>query len=247
MQAQTETFSVASFFAGCGGLDLGFQGGFHFKGESVPRTAFEIEQAFELDPLCEITYKQNIGNHFHRADLSQACVAGMVRADLLIGGFPCQDFSICGPRKGLGSERGRLYSSLVQYCAIHQPKMFVAENVANILTMHKGKVIERILGDFREAGYRVECWRLNAADYGVPQARYRVFIVGVRNDISGFPDKPLPQYADSHRSIEWAIGDLVGVHDESVPNQSQYFKANRAKNGHGQGDEISQAGKPDIR
>lgn len=236
--------TVTSFFAGCGGLDLGFLGGFRHQSDEVPRSKFKITQAYEVDPHCEVTYKKNIGDHFVLADLSKISSVSMPASDVLIGGFPCQDFSVCGPRKGLNSERGQLYRALVEYCQTHRPKIFVAENVGNIITMDKGRVLARIINDFCEAGYRVDHWLLNAADYGVPQARSRVFLVGVRDDIQGFPARPYPAFKSSHRSVSWAIRDLLEVTDESIPNQAQYFKANRAKNGHGQGDEISAADKP---
>lgn len=236
--------SVTSFFAGCGGLDLGFIGGFDYKSTHFQKTGFSIRAALEKDARCEETYKSNIGDHFVRTDLSACDISLLDASDVLIGGFPCQEFSLCGPRKGLNSERGQLYKTLVEYCRIHQPKIFVAENVASIATMDKGNVLRVIAEDFRSAGYKVEHWLLYAPDYGVPQTRSRIFIVGVREDLPGFPDKPVASHADAHPSIEWAIGDLVKVNDESVPNQSQYFKANRAKNGHGQGDEISQRNLP---
>lgn len=236
--------TVTSFFAGCGGLDLGFLGGFSYLGDEVPRSQFAITKAYEVDPFCELTYKQNIGDHFELADLEKLQPENMAPSDFLIGGFPCQEFSLCGPRKGLNSVRGQLYKTLVNYCRTHQPKMFVAENVANIINMEKGSVLKQIIKDFTSAGYRVNHWLLNAADYGVPQSRNRVFLVGVRQDIPGFPCPPIPKFKSAQRSISWAIDDLLNVIDESVPNQSQYFKANRAKNGHGQGDETSTADKP---
>lgn len=231
--------SVTSFFAGCGGLDLGFLGGFSYRGEEFSSIGFDVQLAVEIDARCEETYKLNIGDNFLRADLASLDVKSLGSTDLIIGGFPCQDFSICGPRKGLASERGQLYKSLVKYCRYHGPKAFVAENVSNIVAMDGGKTIDVIVRDFQRVGYKVQTWLLYAPDYGVPQARSRVFIVGIREDIHGFPERPAMTHEGRHPSVEWAICDLKGVVDESVPNQSQYFKAKPAKNGHGQGDEIS--------
>lgn len=236
--------TVTSFFAGCGGLDLGFLGGFDYRAQHFKKNMFEMKVAVEVDARCEETYRLNIGGNFIRADLSSYDISTLESTDVLIGGFPCQDFSICGPRKGLSSDRGQLYKSLVEYCELHRPKVFVAENVANIASMEKGNVLKIITDDFRRVGYKVNQWLLYAPDYGVPQARSRLFIVGVREDIPGFPICPEKKHTIPYRSIEWAIGDLLKIDDESVPNQSQYFKANKAKNGHGQGDEISRRDLP---
>lgn len=240
----TTNFSVVSYFAGCGGLDLGFLGGFKFKGESVPRTPFDILAAYDFDSRAVATYKANINSHASVLDLAEANPAELPKAQVLIGGFPCQDFSSCGPKKGLGSKRGRLYESLVSYMEEHKPLVVVGENVPNLERMSNGAVLETILGDLRATGYRFEVWKLYAPDYGVPQNRSRLFLVGVRNDVEGMPTKPEPTTQNNPRSIKWAIDDLRDVSDESIPNQSQYFRASRAKNGNGQGDERNRADEP---
>src|SRR5690606_25401554 len=217
-----------SLFAGCGGFDLGFLGGFEFRDQAIARTRFNIAAAYDIDAHCEVTYKLNIGSQFTKCDLSSYPAANITKAEVLIGGFPCQDFSHCGPRKGLKSARGRLYKALVDYCKIHQPKLFVAENVSNLATMESGKILETIMADFKAVGYRVAHWSLYAPDYGVPQARNRIFIIGVRKDLPGFPALPHPAFASNHRTVKWAIGDLENISDDTIANQSQYFKAKRA-------------------
>lgn len=243
-KSQQTKFSVVSFFAGCGGLDLGFLGGFRFKDERLRALPFDIVAAYDFNDRCVETYRLNIGEHAEVKDLSHTCSTSMPEADLLIGGFPCQDFSSCGPKRGLSSQRGRLYETLVNYMRTHRPKVVVAENVPHLARMGGGAVIDTIVKDLQEVGYRFEVWNLFAPDYGVPQNRTRLFFIGVRDDIEGMPVKPSPTHAGCHRSIEWAIRDLEEVSDESVPNQSQYFKASKAKNGNGQGDETSKAGQP---
>src|ERR1035437_5873377 len=110
-----KTHSVISFFSGCGGLDLGFIGGFDYKGERMKSLPFEIRAAYDHDEKCVVTYQQNIGLHARTRDLSNMDVSDMPEAELLIGGFPCQDFSSCGPKAGLSSKRGRLYQALITY------------------------------------------------------------------------------------------------------------------------------------
>lgn len=236
--------SVVSFFAGCGGLDLGFIGGFQYKDERLPSLPFEIVAAYDFDSKCVETYNSNIGNHAEVKDLAHVCSTSMPAADLLIGGFPCQDFSSCGHKRGLNSRRGRLYESLMNYMRTHRPKVVVAENVPHLARMGGGTVIDTIVQDLESVGYRFEVWSLFAPDYGVPQNRTRLFFVGVRDNIESIPVKPKPTHTNAHRSIDWAIRDLESVSDESVPNQSQYFKASKAKNGNGQGDEICKVGFP---
>ena len=122
--------------------------------------------------------------------------------------------------------------------------MVLAENVPHLARMRGGSVIETIVNDMQNAGYRFKVWNLFAPDYGVPQSRTRLFFVGVRNDINGFPNQPIPTHSHDHRTIEWAIDDLLEITDGTIPNQDQYFKASRAKKGNGQGDETNKIGSP---
>lgn len=236
--------SIVSFFAGCGGLDLGFLGGFDYKNISLPPLPFKIVAAYDFNDKCISTYHENIGNHAEVKDLEHINPSDLPKADVLIGGFPCQDFSSCGPKAGLNSKRGRLYQNLVNYMIQHKPKVVIAENVPHLARIGAGEVIKTIVKDLENAGYRFDVWNLFAPDYGIPQRRARLFFVGVRQDIEGMPTKPKPTHAENHRSINWAIKDLETVLDESIPNQSQYFKASRAKKGNGQGDEKSKTGLP---
>ncbi len=242
--SSVQTWPVCSLFAGCGGLDLGFKGGFTFKDEEYTESSFIINAAYEISPQAVETYRLNIGDHIHETDLSVIDPNDIPPHEVLIGGFPCQDFSSCGPLKGLTSERGQLYKVFLKVMHLHRPKVVIAENVPNLLRMKKGEVVRTILNDLESEGYKFQAWTLFAPDYGVPQNRTRVFLIGVRNDLNGFPIPPTPTHTLNYRSIDWAISDLENVLDESIPNQSQYFKANRAKRGNGQGDETSRIGEP---
>jgi len=237
---QTE-YSVVSYFCGCGGLDLGFRGDFIYHYENYARLPFNITAAYDNEPRCVETYNGYFGEgHAFVMDLTSIDVLTVPKATVLIGGFPCQEFSSCGPLGGLESKRGRLYLTLIQYMNVHKPLIVVGENVINLERMDNGAVLETIKTDFAAAGYNVEVWKLYAPDYGIPQRRSRLFFICVRNDIHtkhGMPEKPKAEFIGRYRSIEWAIGDLVDITDESIPNQSQYFDASRAKKGNGQGDE----------
>lgn len=239
-----ESITVVSLFAGIGGLDIGFEGNFVFKSKKYKSQGFKILAAYEKDTKSVETFQLNHSVTIHPHELTIDSPRSMPRADILIGGFPCQDFSSCGPKKGLKSERGRLYQVMTQYMRLHKPYLVCAENVPHLARMDCGEVLKRIKNDFENEGYKVVIWDLFAPDYGVPQNRRRLFFMCTRNDLPEMPEKPVPAFAGKHRTIKWAIGDLEKIFDETVPNQSQYFKASKAKRGNGQGDEKSKPDKP---
>ena len=242
-------YPVVSYFCGCGGLDLGFRGGFRYHNEEFSELPFDIKVAYDVEPRCVKTYNDYFGEGKAEAkDITTLDVGSVPPADILIGGFPCQEFSSCGPLGGLDSDRGKLYQTLSTYMTTHHPYVVVGENVINLERMEKGAVLEKIKEDLTAARYAVQVWKLFAPEYGIPQRRTRLFIICVRNDIYkeyGFPSMPVPKFdSNNFRSIEWAIGDLVGVSDNSVPNQGDYFAASKAKRGNGQGDESNKKDKP---
>jgi len=246
---QRPPYSVVSYFCGCGGLDLGFRGGFRYHNNEYKRLPFQILVAYDKEQRCVDTYNGYFGNHAKSADLSNIDVKSIPKATVLIGGFPCQEFSSCGPQGGLDSERGKLYKSLIDYMVEHSPSIVVGENVINLERMDNGNVLRTITDDLSKAGcgYKVSVWNMFAPDYGIPQRRERLFFICVRNDLYeryGFPEEPVAAFVGNHRSIEWAIGDLIDVADDSIPNQDQYFGAARAKKGNGQGDEENKKDRP---
>lgn len=241
---KAHSFSVASMFSGVGGLDMGFEGDFVYKRKKYPQNAFKIVAAYEKDAKCVETVRANLQMPIQCVELTPDFVTEIPKADVLIGGFPCQDFSSCGPKRGLKSERGNLYKVMTAYLKQHQPLVFCAENVPHLAKMDQGKILKTIINDFTDQGYNVQIWNLYAPDYGIPQTRRRLFIVGSKKDISHQPEAPIPTHLNKHRTISWAINDLIKITDESMPNQSQYFKASKAKKGNGQGDEKSAPNSP---
>jgi DNA (cytosine-5)-methyltransferase 1 len=241
------SFSVVSYFAGCGGLDLGFLGGFTSHHEYFRRLPFHILAAYDHDPLCVDTYRRNIGDEASCLDLGATRLPPIPKAQVLIGGFPCQDFSSCGPKRGLQSSRGRLYRAMIDYMTTNKPAIVIGENVPHIAKIHGGEVMQTILSDIGHAGYDCVVWRLFAPQYGVPQNRERLFFVCIPQNAASShrPAEPTPQHKQAEfRSIDWAIKDLIAIDDEKVPNQSQFFVATKAKRGNGQGDETSRSGYP---
>lgn len=237
--------SVVSMFSGCGGMDFGFLGGFEFLGEYYKRLPFKVLQAYDNEPKAIETYKLNIDDHATVCDLTETDPTTIPSCDVLLGGFPCQDFSSCGPKVGFDGKRGKLYRIMVDYAATHQPAVVVAENVPYLAKLSNGELLQTIIEEFEEIGYVMRVWELFCPDFGLPQNRTRLFIVGVRSDIAeanGFPYGPEPTHFMRHVTIDDAIGDLSKVEDESVCNQSQYFVATKATKGAGQGDQVSVRG-----
>ncbi|MDR0221269.1 MAG: DNA (cytosine-5-)-methyltransferase [Lachnospiraceae bacterium] len=235
-------FSVMSMFCGCGGLDLGFLGGFKYLGDEYKALPFNIVKAVDIDERSIQTYNLNISPHGEVGDLSILDSSELPSARILIGGFPCQDFSSSGPKVGFAGERGQLYLSMIAYMRTHKPDIVIGENVPYLATLHGGKYLRQILKDIKTAGYNAIVWELFAPLYGLSQSRKRLIIVAVRKDLGFPPDAPKPKLASSYLPIEHAIGDLEDVTDESVPNQSQYFVATRATSGGGQGDHKNKRG-----
>lgn len=173
-------YKVVSLFSGAGGMDLGFI-----------QAGFQVIWANDFFKEAIDTYKKNIGNHIVYGDITMIDSKDIPdNADVIIGGFPCQGFSIANIRRNMGDQRNFLYKEMLRIIKDKKPKMFVAENVKGLLSMENGKVFEMIKNDFRNLGYYVESRLLNAAEYGVPQQRERVIIIGNRiNNSITFPQK----------------------------------------------------------
>lgn len=240
---RTEDHATAiSLFSGCGGLDLGVLGGFKYLGKSFPRRPIDILQAVDNSEDAIDAYRLNLGNHAIVEDLTTIPMEDLPRADILMGGFPCQDFSSSGPKVGLDGSRGQLYRVLVEYMRAHRPSIVLGENVPHLARLRGGLYLRTILDELEGEGYRFDVWNLYAPDFGLPQSRRRLFLVGVRDDISGCPAKPVPSQSMSVVAIDDALADLEPVTDEAVPNQSQYFVASKASAGGGQGDHTNRRG-----
>jgi DNA (cytosine-5)-methyltransferase 1 len=133
---------------------------------------------------------------------------------LVIGGFPCQDISINGKRAGVAGERSGLYRAMVEAVGKLKPKMFVAENVRGLLYKYNEDSLRQVLADFSALGYKVTYQLYHAADYGVPQRRERVFIVGVKDGLEKFePPKPYLN-KDTWITSSQAIKDLEEVEQD---------------------------------
>ena len=179
-----EKIKVASLFCGCGGMDLGVIGGFFYLGKNYKENPFEIVYAVDNDKYCTKIYNDNFTHKCEVKDVRDINIEEMPKFDMLIGGFPCQSFSISAqnpPRLGYKDERGMLFFEMVKILKKRQPRFFIAENVKGILSANKGKAFPMIIKEFKDAGYTVIHKLLNASEYGVPQKRERVIIIGFRD------------------------------------------------------------------
>lgn len=203
--------SVISLFSGCGGLDLGFI-----------RAGFDIIFANDIDKEACESYRKNIGSHIVCKDIYTLSTDEIPSADILIGGFPCLGFTIAnGKNRDLNSHYNALYLEYARVLKAKQPKYFLVENVAGIQSGKgfKENFYQNILPTFQGCGYKLQYTILNASDFGVPQNRKRVIIIGQRNDINksiDFP-KPLP---NKPKTLFDAIGDLPLNYDENIPNHT---------------------------
>lgn len=179
-------YRVASLFAGCGGLDLGFQGGFEFLGKKYARTGFGVCWANEINPAACKTYSRNFGEGIICGDIKDAIKTMPSDVDVVMGGFPCQDISINGKMLGIKGRRSCLYTYIVDAVKKAKPKVFVAENVGSLLLKQNEYSLTTILRDFKSLGYDVTYHVYHAEDYGVPQTRERVIFVGTRRDVRKF-------------------------------------------------------------
>lgn len=219
---------VISLFSGCGGLDLGFKQAGH-----------EIVWANDFDLDCVETYRKNIGNHIFLGDIRRVNIDDMPDADIVIGGFPCQGFSMANMLRAADDERNKLYKQFYRIIKGKNPRYFIAENVRGILSLDNGNAIKRIVRDFSEAGYRVKYQPFNMADFGVPQIRIRVIIAGVRNDLSLEEDFQFPE-PTRNKTNRVSIGEaLRGIPDpeasvSSLKNHiySKYKVTDRNFTGH---------------
>jgi len=202
--------TVVSLFSGCGGLDLGFK-----------QSGFDIIWANDFDKDSVETYKNNIDNRITLGDITTIPSSDIPNDfDILLGGFPCQGFSIANKRRNVEDERNFLYKEMLRIIKDKRPKFFLAENVKGILSLDGGEVIKMIMKDFRSLGYEVEYKLLNAANYGVPQNRQRVIIIGNRLGVKNvFPEETHGGGLEKPVTVKEAVGHLADLQISYKPQK----------------------------
>jgi DNA (cytosine-5)-methyltransferase 1 len=199
---------IVSLFSGAGGLDLGFIQAGH-----------RIVWANDIDEDAVATYKKNLGEHIVLGDIKKIGSDEIPDCDMVIGGFPCQGFSVANTKRHEKDERNKLYIELLRVIKDKKPRYFLAENVKGLLSLANGKVLSLILSDFEKAGYGVRYRVLDAADYGVPQHRYRVVIIGVRKDLKHNIDFPRQTHTGAKSTLSHSLKPWITVRKalEKIP------------------------------
>lgn len=189
---------IVSLFAGCGGLDLGFE-----------KAGFNVVWANEYDESIHETYRFNHPNTIlNTCDIRTLTGDDIPDCDGIIGGPPCQAWSEGGKQLGIEDPRGQLFLDYIRIVKDKKPKFFLIENVQGILDNKHKESLSSFMNILCEAGYRISYELLNAADYKIPQDRFRVFFIGIRNDLSNkyvFPNA----VSSEPITLRQAIGDIT--------------------------------------
>lgn len=216
---------VASLFCGCGGSDLGMVGGFNYLGKEYGELPFEIVYAADFDKWAVETYNKNFKHKAICADVTEVDFNTIPYVDVMIGGFPCQSFSTVNPTKDTNDDRANLYKQIVRFLQNKQPKYFICENVKGLMTLQGGSIVNKIIGEFCQCGYRVQFRLLKAVEFGIPQRRERVIIVGIRNDMVFNYEYPTPVCTEANAT------PLSMVIDKLAIDEQKYYFSQRAVQG----------------
>ncbi len=229
-------FTVISMFSGAGGFDMGF----HNKGFKIlwandfakdACDTYDLWANYNLDGTrkSEEDCTTIVCGDIAKLDLKKVLPGEVV--DVVLGGFPCQGFSLAGPRQ-IDDTRNVLYRHFVEVVKLKNPKVFIAENVIGIKTLGGGAAFEKIIDDFSELGYTMSAPTVNAKNFGVPQDRMRVVFIGIRNDICHKGAYIFPAGDMREVSLREALADLPPVDMEDVcqaPFSSRYMSRNRRR------------------
>ncbi|PQJ80166.1 DNA cytosine methyltransferase [Polaribacter porphyrae] len=221
--------NTIDLFSGCGGVSLGFKW-----------AGFNAVLASDIDENCEKTFTANFPETpFICGDLSDIKKEDFDKhinkeIDVVIGGPPCQGFSLANKKRNKVADdpRNKLFYEFVKVIDWYNPKSFVMENVKGLLSMKSGQVIKQIIAEFENAGeygYEVKYEVLKASDFGVPQARQRVIVIGIRKDLKVLPEFPKKKY-EKEITVNEAISDLPTIHASEGKPIQQYTK--KVKNGY---------------
>ncbi|MCT0016891.1 DNA cytosine methyltransferase [Lactococcus lactis subsp. lactis] len=254
LHVDNNKINIVSLFSGAGGLDLGVElaGISVLFGADAAYKAFNNKDQYnkmrnqslsnfmysnDLFESANQTYEHNFSNSVTKISKNIQKISKFPKSNLMLGGFPCPGFSAAGPRL-LDDPRNFLYIHYIRALMQSQPEFFVAENVKGLITMGKGEVLKQITQDFSASGYEVTTKLVNARDYGVPELRERVFIVGVRKDIANnfdfhykFPEPTHGTNKLPFVTLKDAIADLPLNPDDVFDSDysPMYMSRNRKK------------------
>ena len=204
---------ILSLFSGCGGLDKGFVD-----------AGYDVVWANDFDKYAVQTYQANFGDHIVLGDINKIEITDLPAFDMLIGGFPCQPFSMMGEERGFEDARGTLFFRIAEILKYkieqnEKPRVVVLENVRSLKTHNKGKTFKTILSILEnDLGYKVFYDILNTADYGIPQTRNRTYFVCFANEAAdfSFPEK-MPLNSTLQDLLETDVDDKYFLSDKILP------------------------------
>ena len=222
---------ILSLFTGAGGLDLGFLMAEH------PNFKFKVVWANDNFKPAINTLKKN-KKYFDEdtiidpTDVWKIDFNKVPDCDVILAGFPCQDFSVLSKRRGINVQRGQLYTRVVDALSIKKPLFFVAENVKGLMSANRGEAIKIIHDEFEHPDgveYNVKHKVVNFADYGVPQLRKRVVFVGFRKDLGISFKFPEGEFKSNPRTVEWAFKNPVDVKEVNLNNEKHRIRERTVK------------------
>jgi DNA (cytosine-5)-methyltransferase 1 len=205
---------IISLFSGCGGLDLGFT-----------NAGFKLIYANDNDPVVWETFEKNHNIKIDKRSLFDIKSSEIPKADGVIGGPPCQSWSLAGEMRGAKDERGQLFYEYIRVLKAKKPTFFLAENVPGIISRTHIEEFNKILSKLSALGYTVNYQLVDARDYGVPQERKRVIIVGIKKSLGIRFIFPQPTHSekgtktlDGQKTHKWlTLKDAIGDLPEPVP------------------------------
>ena len=213
---------AVSLFAGCGGADLGILGGFNYLDKYYCKNRIKIIHASDIDVKAINTYNKNFKNAGIVEDISKISLKNE-HIDLVVGGFPCQSFSSVNPTKNPNNTRSQLYNEMIRIVKETKPKFVIGENVRGFYTLHDGKYFKDYVEKLTNAGYNVHYQILNSADFGVPQLRKRLIIVGIRKDLKIDFKFPKAMFGPNSESKKSYIPIKKVVKNLSKVDKKYYF------------------------
>lgn len=233
------TYKMGELFCGPGGIALGA----HNAADKVPGIKVEHAWANDYDPTTADTYRENTPGASEETvyvgDVRELDTDALPPIDGFAFGFPCNDFSLVGKQKGLDGTYGPLYSYGINVLKSHKPEWFVAENVGGLSGANEGLAFPYILREMQRAGYTVVAHKYRFEEYGLPQARHRIIIVGLRDDIAAkgvafkvpAPTTPEPSMMRTAKQAlteppipEWATSNELTRQSEVVKQRLAYIK-----------------------
>lgn len=220
---------VVSLFAGCGGADLGIIGGFDYLGKRYVKNGAKIIFAGDIDKKAVATYNLNFKHKAQVGDIRKVSLKGE-QVDLIVGGFPCQSFSSVNPSKDPTDSRAQLFNDMLRIVKETKPKYVIGENVKGFYNLHGGIYFSDYSKKLKRSGYRVYHQVVMAADFGIPQLRQRLIVIGIRNDIKGEFEFPGPLYGpNSKKKLDYVPLKEVIKSLSKVPEK--YYFSKRAVKG----------------